>query len=118
MIGCGWQAESQLAAIRAAVPTIERAVVWCRTPERLARFCEANGAQPAEGAHEAAACDIVVASEDAIFAIDQCDLGVGAPQVNADGEIHWTLGPSATGGRETMRSERMGGFMARSESRR
>jgi len=60
VIGCGWQAESQLAAIRAAVPTIERAVVWCRTPERLAKFCKVNGAQPAEGAHEAAACDIVV----------------------------------------------------------
>ena len=60
LIGCGWQAESQLAAVRAAVPTIERAVVWCRTPDRLARFCEANGAQPAEGAHEAATCDIVV----------------------------------------------------------
>ena len=60
VIGCGWQAESQLAAIRAAVPTLERAVVWCRTPERLAKFCKANGARPAEGAHEAAACDIVV----------------------------------------------------------
>ena len=35
VIGCGWQAESQVAAIRAAVPTIERTVAYCRTPERL-----------------------------------------------------------------------------------
>ena len=32
LIGAGWQAESQLAAIRAAVPTIERVVVSSRTP--------------------------------------------------------------------------------------
>jgi ornithine cyclodeaminase/alanine dehydrogenase-like protein (mu-crystallin family) len=60
LIGCGWQAASQLAAIRAAVPTVEVAVAWCRTPERLRAFCEANDAQPAESADRAAACDIVV----------------------------------------------------------
>lgn len=62
VIGCGWQAESQLAAIRAAVPTLDRAVVWCRTPERQARFCEAHGAEPAEDARDASLCDIVVAA--------------------------------------------------------
>ena len=60
LIGCGWQAETQLAAIRAAVPTIERAHVWCRTPEKLAAFCERHGAERAEGAQEAATCDVVV----------------------------------------------------------
>ena len=60
LIGCGWQAETQLAAIRAGVPTIERAVAWCRTPERLASFCERHGAEPAGGPQEAAACDVVV----------------------------------------------------------
>jgi ornithine cyclodeaminase/alanine dehydrogenase-like protein (mu-crystallin family) len=60
LIGTGWQARSQLAAIRAAVPTIERAVAWSRTPERVAAFCEATGAVPAEAAIEAAACDVVV----------------------------------------------------------
>jgi ornithine cyclodeaminase/alanine dehydrogenase-like protein (mu-crystallin family) len=60
LIGCGWQAESQLEAIRHAVPTVEQALAWCRTPSRLAEFCERTGAMPAEGAHEAAACDVVV----------------------------------------------------------
>src|ERR671928_209180 len=43
VIGCGWQAESQVAAIRAAVPTIERVVAYCRTPERLRAFCDRVG---------------------------------------------------------------------------
>jgi alanine dehydrogenase len=60
IIGCGWQAESQVEAIRAAVPTVERVLAWCRTPERLAAFCAKTGAEPAEGAHEAAAQEIVV----------------------------------------------------------
>lgn len=60
LIGVGWQARSQLAAIRAAVPTIERAVAWSRTPERVGSFCEETGAQPAGAAAEAAACDVVV----------------------------------------------------------
>ena len=34
VIGCGWQAESQVACIRAAVPSIERVVAYCRTEER------------------------------------------------------------------------------------
>jgi ornithine cyclodeaminase/alanine dehydrogenase-like protein (mu-crystallin family) len=60
LIGCGWQAESQLAAIRAAVPTLERALAWCRTPDRLGDFCRRTGAQPAESSQEAAGCDVVV----------------------------------------------------------
>jgi ornithine cyclodeaminase/alanine dehydrogenase-like protein (mu-crystallin family) len=60
LIGCGWQAESQLAAIRAAVPTVDRATAWCRTPERLRAFCEEHGAVAADGPQDAAACDIVV----------------------------------------------------------
>ncbi|HEY7379911.1 MAG TPA: ornithine cyclodeaminase family protein [Gaiella sp.] len=60
LIGCGWQAESQLAAIRAAVPGIERAVAWCRTPARLAEFCARHGAEAGEGPQDAASCDVVV----------------------------------------------------------
>ena len=60
MIGCGWQAESQVEAIRAAVPTVERVVAYCRTPERLQSFCATVGAEPAESHADAAAQDIVV----------------------------------------------------------
>jgi ornithine cyclodeaminase/alanine dehydrogenase-like protein (mu-crystallin family) len=59
VIGCGWQAESQVAAIRAAVPTIERTLAYCRTPERLREFCERVGAEPGES-RDAAAQDVVV----------------------------------------------------------
>jgi ornithine cyclodeaminase/alanine dehydrogenase-like protein (mu-crystallin family) len=60
VIGCGWQAESQVAALRAAVPTIDRVVAWCRTPSSLRAFCERVGAEPAESGDGAAGCDIVV----------------------------------------------------------
>jgi len=60
LIGCGWQAESQLEAIRAAVPSISRVVASCRTPERLVAFCARTGAEPAEDSREAAAQDVVV----------------------------------------------------------
>ncbi len=48
VIGCGWQAESQVACIRAAVPSIERVVAYCRTEERLAAFCDRIDAVPGE----------------------------------------------------------------------
>jgi ornithine cyclodeaminase/alanine dehydrogenase-like protein (mu-crystallin family) len=60
VIGCGWQAESQVAAIRAAVPTVERVEAYCRTPERLASFCDRVGADPGESPREPGGCDIVV----------------------------------------------------------
>ncbi|HEY7177836.1 MAG TPA: ornithine cyclodeaminase family protein [Gaiella sp.] len=60
LIGAGWQAESQLAAIRAAVPTIERVVVSSRTRERAEAFAEAHGAEVAETPAGAGGCDVVV----------------------------------------------------------
>jgi alanine dehydrogenase len=60
VIGCGWQAESQVRAIRAAVPTVERVAVFCRSEERLARFCALVDAEPAESHRDAAEQDIVV----------------------------------------------------------
>jgi alanine dehydrogenase len=60
VIGCGWQAESQVDAIRAAVPTIESVVAYCRTPEKLRAFCKTTDAEPAESNAEAAAQDVVV----------------------------------------------------------
>jgi alanine dehydrogenase len=60
VIGCGHQAETQVACVRAALPSIERVVAYCRTPERLAAFCERVGAEPAESHREAGAQDVVV----------------------------------------------------------
>ena len=60
VIGCGWQAESQVDAIRTAVPSVERVLAYCRTPERLRAFCERVGAEPAESHADAAAQDVVV----------------------------------------------------------
>jgi alanine dehydrogenase len=60
VIGCGTQAGTQVEAIRAAVPSIEWVVAWCRTPERLAEFCARTGAEPSDSSQDVAACDIVV----------------------------------------------------------
>jgi len=60
VIGCGWQAASQVACIREAVPSLERVFAYCRNPERLAEFCRANRCEPAGSNQEAAAHDIVV----------------------------------------------------------
>jgi ornithine cyclodeaminase/alanine dehydrogenase-like protein (mu-crystallin family) len=60
VIGCGWQAEAQVDAIRAAMPTIESVVAYCRTPEKLRAFCKKTDAVPAESHAEAASQDIVV----------------------------------------------------------
>lgn len=60
VIGCGWQAESQVACIRAALPGIARVVAYCRTEESLRAFCEQNGAEPGASARAAAECDVVV----------------------------------------------------------
>jgi ornithine cyclodeaminase/alanine dehydrogenase len=60
LIGAGWQAESQLAAIRAAVPSIEWVLVSSRTAERASAFADRHGAEVAETPAEAGACDVVV----------------------------------------------------------
>jgi ornithine cyclodeaminase/alanine dehydrogenase-like protein (mu-crystallin family) len=60
VIGCGWQARSQVACIRAAVPGIERVVAYCRTPESLRAFCDEVGAEPGESHRDPAGCDVVV----------------------------------------------------------
>jgi ornithine cyclodeaminase/alanine dehydrogenase len=60
VIGCGWQAESQVACIRAAVPGIERVVAYCRTESRLREFCARFDCEPGESHRDPAECDIVV----------------------------------------------------------
>jgi ornithine cyclodeaminase/alanine dehydrogenase-like protein (mu-crystallin family) len=60
VIGCGWQAESQVQCIRAAVPALERVVAYCRTESRLRDFCERFDCEPGESHRDPAECDIVV----------------------------------------------------------
>ncbi len=60
VIGCGWQAESQVACIRAAAPSIERVVAYCRTPARLEAFCARTGAEAGESHRDAGEQDVVV----------------------------------------------------------
>ncbi len=60
VIGCGHQAETQVACIRAALPAIERVVAYCRTERNLRAFCKLVGAEAGESHRDAAECDIVV----------------------------------------------------------
>jgi alanine dehydrogenase len=60
VIGCGFQAELQVRAIREAVPTIARTLAYCRDPRRLEEFCARLGCEPAEDHREAGAQDVVV----------------------------------------------------------
>jgi alanine dehydrogenase len=61
IIGCGFQAETQVECIRAAVPTLEHVVAHCRTEADLRNFCAQVGAEAAETHREAALDnDIVV----------------------------------------------------------
>ena len=60
VLGCGHQAETQVAGIRAALPSIEHVVAYCRTPERLASFCERVGATAGESHRDAGRQDVVV----------------------------------------------------------
>jgi ornithine cyclodeaminase/alanine dehydrogenase-like protein (mu-crystallin family) len=47
VIGCGDQAVTQVACIRAALPSLERVVAYCRTERNLLAFCKLVGAEPA-----------------------------------------------------------------------
>jgi alanine dehydrogenase len=60
VIGCGGQAETQVSCIRAAIPTIERVVAYCRTRRDLEEFCRRVGAEPGESHRDPAEQDIVV----------------------------------------------------------
>jgi alanine dehydrogenase len=60
LIGTGWQAESQLSCLRAALPEIDRVVAYSRDAERLAEFCRRFDCEPGEYNRDAAEQDVVV----------------------------------------------------------
>ena len=60
VIGTGWQAESQVLCLRAALPELERVVAYSRNEERLEQFCKRFHAEPGEYLKDAAEMDVVV----------------------------------------------------------
>ncbi len=60
VIGCGSQAETQVACIRAALPSIDRVVAYCRTEKTLRAFCKRVKAEPGESHRDPAEQDVVV----------------------------------------------------------
>ena len=60
VIGCGHQAETQVDCIRAALPSLDRLVVYCRTEEPREEFARRKRGEAGESYQEAAAQDVVV----------------------------------------------------------
>ena len=60
VLGCGRQAASHIAALRAALPALERVLVHCRDAVRLRAFCVEHDCEPVGDAWTASACDVVV----------------------------------------------------------
>jgi ornithine cyclodeaminase/alanine dehydrogenase len=86
VVGCGRQAATHVAALRDALPSLERVVVYCRDAERRAAFCAANACEESDDPREPSGCDIVVsvttATEPVVFGDALPDgatvIGVGA----------------------------------------
>ena len=60
IFGCGRQAGAHVAALREALPGLERIVVQGRHAGRVAAFCREHDCAPAEEPRDAAGCDVVV----------------------------------------------------------
>jgi ornithine cyclodeaminase/alanine dehydrogenase len=60
VIGYGRQAASHVVALRDALPSLERVLVFGPNAARLAAFCEEHGCEAAEDYREAGGCDVVV----------------------------------------------------------
>ncbi|HEX4678824.1 MAG TPA: hypothetical protein VH210_06435 [Gaiellaceae bacterium] len=60
VIGYGRQAASHVVALRDALPSLERVLVFGPNAERLADFCKEHGCEAAEDYREAGGCDVVV----------------------------------------------------------
>jgi len=94
LIGCGWQARSQVACIRQALPGIERVVAYCRSDERLREFCSETGAEPGESHRDAAGQDVVVTattSRDPVLRGEWLRLGALVSAIGANDPRHREL---------------------------
>jgi ornithine cyclodeaminase/alanine dehydrogenase-like protein (mu-crystallin family) len=94
VIGCGFQAETQVQCIRAAAPTLEEVVAYCRTESALEDFCARVGAEPAESHRDAADADVVVTvtwSKDPVLRGDWLRSGALVCAVGANRPTHREL---------------------------
>jgi alanine dehydrogenase len=60
VFGCGRQAASHVVALREALPSLERVVVYGPNAVRVAAFCKRHGCEAAGDSREAGECDVVV----------------------------------------------------------
>lgn len=60
VFGCGRQAASHVVALREALPSLERVVVFALNEDRVASFCRRHGGEAAGHPGEAGECDVVV----------------------------------------------------------
>jgi alanine dehydrogenase len=60
VIGCGRQAASHVSALREALPSLDRVVVFAPNADHVATFCAQHGCEPAEDSRETGECDVVV----------------------------------------------------------
>jgi alanine dehydrogenase len=60
VFGCGWHARGQVAALRAAVPSLERVIAYSRSGAKLREFCSEMEAEPADEPREVGGQEIVV----------------------------------------------------------
>ena len=60
VFGCGRQAGAHVAALREALPGLDRVVAHCRTPRSLDAFCREHDCIAADEPRDVGACDVVV----------------------------------------------------------
>jgi len=73
VIGCGRQAASHVAALRAQLPSLQRVVVYCRDAGSRNAFCREHDCEPASSAGDAGGCDIVVTATTSVTPVLQGD---------------------------------------------
>src|SRR5689334_12081052 len=86
VIGSGFQARTQVSAIRAAMPGISRVVVWSRSEEKREAFARECGVEAVDTAEEAArGADILVAATNSAEPVIQAEWVASGTHVNAMG---------------------------------
>jgi ornithine cyclodeaminase/alanine dehydrogenase len=69
VFGYGRQAAAHIAALRDALPSLDRVVVAGRDAQRLAAFCTEHGCEPARDPSVAGGCDVVVTATTSTHAV-------------------------------------------------